>query len=77
MGIAPIKVLHHHHLPPHPVPSVDFAAILRQWFDMVGELIGVDQSTVSRTLQRVTDALLRREPSVSKDGCVCEIYYVH
>ena len=46
---------------PHPVPSVDFAAILRQKFDMVGELCGVDQLIVSRTLQSVTDALLQRE----------------
>ena len=30
--------------------------------DMVGELIGVNQSTVSRTITRVTDALLRHFP---------------
>ena len=29
---------------------------------MVGELIGVDQSTVSRTMKRVTDALVRHFP---------------
>ena len=45
------RVLHHHHLPTLFQPSVDFTVILRQWFDMVGELIGVDQLTVGRTLQ--------------------------
>ena len=35
----------------------------RSFEDVCGELIGVDQSTVSRTVTRVTEALLRQVPN--------------